>query len=359
MWRNDKTVSFVTLLSVAVLSVAILFGTVSCSKAPEEEAAPETEETAQPEEAVQEEETGRVIGISKIVQHPALDAVEQGIMDELDALGYSDITYDLQNANGDISTAASIANKFKSDRVDLAVGIATPTAQALVNAITDIPVVLSAVTDPVGAGLVSGLDAGEGNVTGVSDLTPVETQFDLIVDLVDPQVVGHVYASGEANAVTLAEMAKEASAQRGLEFVESTVVNSSEVRSATQSIVDRVDVIYVSTDNTVVSALTALTDVALANGVPVVSADATSAEGTGVLAALGFDYYKHGRATGGVVADILNGTDPASIPTLFMTDPSQLNLFLNLDVAGELGVNVSDEVMEDAAIVFEDGELRR
>jgi putative ABC transport system substrate-binding protein len=122
------------------------------------------------------------------------------------------------------------------------------------------------------------------------------------------------------------------------------VVNSSEVRSATQSIVDRVDVLYVSTDNTVVSAISALTEVAAAAGVPVISADTTSAEDGGVLAALGFNYYKFGRATGRLIADILEGTD--------------LDLLINLDVAAELGLDVPDAVMQDASIVIENGQIR-
>ena len=153
-------------------------------------------------------------------------------------------------------------------------------------------------------------------------------------------------------------MAREAAEGAGLEFVEATVVNSSEVRSATQSIVGRVDAIYVSNDNTVVSALSALVDVAAAAGVPVISADTTSAEPGGVLAALGFDYYKFGRATGRLVADVLNGTDPESIPTLFLTDPSDLNLLVNLDVARELGIAIPGSVMADASMVIENGELR-
>lgn len=301
---------------------------------------------------------GNVIGISKIVAHPALDDIEQGIIDELTELGYTDLEYDLQNANGDISTAASIATKFRTDRVRLAVGIATPTAQALVNAIDDIPVVFAAVTDPVDAGLIPSTDAGEGNVTGSSDLAPVEAQFDLMTALTDVAVLGHVYASGESNAVALAELARQAAADRGIEFVEATVVNSSEVRAATQSIIDRVDAIYVSNDNTVVSALTALTDVATANGVPVISADTTSAESGGVLAALGFDYYKFGRATGRLIADILSGADPATIPTLFLEDPSDLDLLVNLDVASDLGIDVPSEVRDDASIVIENGSVR-
>jgi putative ABC transport system substrate-binding protein len=298
------------------------------------------------------------IGISKIVAHPALDDVEQGIIDELTDLGFTNLTYDLQNANGDISTAASIANKFRDDRVRLAVGIATPTAQALVNALADIPVVFAAVTDPLGAGLVGSLEGGGENVTGSSDLTPVEGQFDLMEAMTDVRTVGHVYASGESNAVALAELARQTAAARGFEFVEATVVNSSEVRSATQSIIDRVDVIYVSNDNTVVSALSALTDVAAAAGVPVISADTTSAEPGGVLAALGFNYYKLGRATGRVVADILNGADPGAIPTLYLTDPSDLDLLINLDVAGDLGIDVPPALLEDASMVVENGALR-
>lgn len=299
-----------------------------------------------------------VIGISKIVAHPALDAIEQGIIDELTELGFVDLEYDLQNANGDISTAASIATKFETDGVRLAIGIATPTAQALVNAIDDVPVVYAAVTDPVSAGLVPSYDAGEGNVTGSSDLAPVRAQFELLTELVDVETVGHVYASGESNAVALAELAREVAADSGLGFVEATVVNSSEVRSAALSIVDRVDAFYVSNDNTVVSALAALVEVAEAAGVPIISADTTSAEPGGVLAALGFDYYLFGRATGRLVAEILNGADPATIPTLFLTDPSDLNLLINVDVAEELGISVSDQLLADASIVIENGALR-
>ncbi len=328
--------------TVAVVLMTIALGSAFAGGSAEEIEAPDS----------------NVIGISKIVAHPALDAVEQGIIDELTEIGFTNLEYDLQNANGDISTAASIATKFENDSVRLAIGIATPTSQALVNAIDDIPVVYAAVSDPVSAGLVPSFEAGEGNVTGSSDMAPVAAQLELMTQLVDVETVGHVYASGEANAVALAAMAREAAEQAGLAFVEATVVNSSEVRAATQSIVGRVDAIYVSNDNTVVSALSALVDVASSAGVPVISADTTSAEPGGVLAALGFDYYKFGRATGRLVADVLNGTDPEEIPTLFLTDPSDLNLLVNLDVASELGIAIPGSVMADASMVIENGELR-
>ena len=110
------------------------------------------------------------VGISKFVAHPALDAIEQGIQDGLALAGYTDVEYDLQNANADGNTAASIANKFKASKVDIALGIATPTAIALANGIKDIPVLYVAVTEPISAGLVSSYAAGEGNVTGVSEI---------------------------------------------------------------------------------------------------------------------------------------------------------------------------------------------
>lgn len=299
-----------------------------------------------------------LIGISKIVSHPALDAVEKGIQDELAAEGVN-ARYDLQNANGDINTAASIANKFKSEHVTVAVGIATPTAQALVNAIKDIPVVYAAVTDPVGAGLVSSLDKGEANVTGVSDLTPVKQQIELLMQIKPIKRLGHVYSSGEANAVALAKLAAEACNQLGIEFVPTTVTNSAEVKQATETLVGKVDGIYVSTDNTVVSALSSLTDVAMRNGIPVMSADPSSAETMDVLAAWGFDYYKMGRATGKMIASILQGTKTSDIPTKFMTDPSDVDLLINLDVAKKLGLTVPQTIIEKANTVVKDGKLTK
>jgi putative ABC transport system substrate-binding protein len=299
------------------------------------------------------------IGISKIVAHPALDAVEQGIQDELAELGYGTITYDLQNANGDLNTAASIANKFKADKVDIAVGIATPTAQALATNLKDIPVIYTAVTDPVDAGLVTSYDKGESNITGVSDMTPVEVQLDMLSKLVKVQRLGHIYSSGEANAVALAAIARDVCAKNGIEFVETTVTNSAEVKQAAQSIISKVDAIYVSTDNTVVSALSSITDVAMKAGVPIMSADPSSAEQFDILAAYGFDYYGMGRVTGKLIDDILKGKKPEDIPTQYMTNAKDLILHLNLDVAEEIGLTIPANIVKKATVLVEDGSLKK
>jgi putative ABC transport system substrate-binding protein len=307
-------------------------------------------------EGQKSEEELDVIGIAKIVAHPALDAVEQGIQDELADMGYN-FSYDLQNAQGDVNTAASIANKFKSEGVIIAVGIATPTAQALANALTDIPVVYTAVTDPVSAGLVDSFDKGGPNITGISDMTPVKQQIEFLNKIKPIKRLGHVYTSSESNAVTLANMARDACKELGIEFVEATVTNSAEVKQATQTIIKRVDGIYVSTDNTVVSALAALTEVAMENGVPVMSADPSSAEKFDVLAAWGFDYYKMGRATGRLIAEIIEGAKPENIPTRFMTDPGDIDLLINLDVAKKLGLSFPKDVIDSASKIVENGEL--
>jgi len=351
-------------VTVACTVVALFFLVLatSCDReeaAASEEKAAKAEEPKQETEAAESEESEEiVIGISKFVQHPALDAVEQGIQDELEALGWDNISYDLQNANADANTSAQIAAKFKSDRVDLAVGIATPTAQALVKAIDDIPVIYSAVTDPVSAGLVDSLEKGGENVTGYSDMTPVQAQLEFLTSYVEVDALGHVYTSGETNAVVLANMAKDVCADMGIDFIEATVANSAEVKQAAQSIAGRVDAFYVSTDNTVVSALSSLTDVAMNAGVPVMSADPSSAETYDIFAALGFDYYKHGRATGRLIDRVLDGESTELIPAQFMNDPSDVDqLHINLDVAEEFGIDVPQSVVDRANMIVQDGEL--
>ncbi|MGD9006530.1 MAG: ABC transporter substrate-binding protein [Desulfobacteraceae bacterium] len=299
-----------------------------------------------------------LIGISKIVAHPALDALEKGVQDGV-RQHFPDARFDLQNANGEVSTAASIAQKFKAQKTAVAVGIATPTAQALANVVKDRPVVFCAVTDPVGAGLVRSLDAGEKLITGTSDMTPVREQIELLLRMKQIRTLGHVYSSGEANAVTLAKIAKQICKQKGIKFVESTIANSAEVKQAVQAIAGRVDAIYISNDNTVVSAISAVSSVAMKHKIPVMSADPSSAETNDVLAAWGFDYYKMGVATGKLVARILNGASPADIPTVFMTEPSDVDLLINLDVAKHLGIDVPADIKASANTVISDGKLQR
>ena len=299
-----------------------------------------------------------LVGVSKIVSHPALDAVVKGVQDELAAQKIN-ADYDLQNANGDINAAASIATKFQSEKVNVAVGIATPTSQSLVNTLKGIPIVFSAVTDPVKAGLVASLKKGDKNVTGVSDMTPVKQQIELLLKVKKVKRLGHIYTSSEENAVVLAGIVKQVCKELKIEFVETTVSKSAEVKQAVQAIIGRVDALYISTDNTVVSAMSAVTEVAMKAKVPIMSADPSSAENYPVLAAWGFDYYKMGRTTGKIVADILNGKKPEQIPTQFMTKTSDVDLLINLDVAKKLGLTFPKDIVKSANKVVENGKLTK
>ena len=299
-----------------------------------------------------------VIGIAKFVTHPALDALEKGVQDEVLA-SRSEMQFDLQNANADMSTAAQIAQRFKSSKTAVAVGIATPTAQALANAIKDFPVIYCAVTDPVSAGLVESFEKGGANVTGTSDMTPVREQLDLLVSLKPITRVGHIYNAGEANSVKLAELVKAYCDEKGLEFVPSTVTNSSEVRQALLSIAGRIDGVYLGNDNTVFSALSAVTDICNERKLPLVSADPSSAETLPVLAAMGFDYYAMGRATGKIVLRVLSGEKTADIPTYFAKDPSEMALVINKDVAAAIGVVIPAELEKRASLVISGGAATR
>ena len=198
------------------------------------------------------------IGISKLMAHPALDSIENAIIEYITETGIN-AEFETQNANGEISTAASIAQLFKDEGKDIVVGIATPTAQALANVFDDIPVVYATVTDPEEAGLT-----GLPNVCGTSDMVPVAVHLDLIEEITKADTVGMVYTSSEANGITLMEAMKSACAEKGVELVTASVSNSAEVRQAAESIINRVDAMYVATDNTVISAIASLSDVCAA-----------------------------------------------------------------------------------------------
>ena len=282
------------------------------------------------------------IGISKLMAHPALDDIERGIIDYLEENGVN-AEYDLQNANGDISTAASIANVFRTEGVDIAIGIATPAAQALANAFEDIPVVFATVTDVEAAGL-SGLD----NVAGTSDEVPIKEHFSLIEQLTGAESIGMLYTSGEANGIASMERMKAVCEENGVSFISASVANSSEVRMTALSIIDRVDAMYVATDNTVISAISSLSEVCTEASVPLFSADTTSSFGTDVLVAGGFNYYQSGRQTGEIVLRILNGESPSEIGTEYLED---LDLYINTSVASRLGIEIPADMLENAAYV--------
>ncbi|HIS14309.1 MAG TPA: ABC transporter substrate-binding protein [Candidatus Ornithospirochaeta stercorigallinarum] len=293
------------------------------------------------------------IGISKLLAHPALDAIEEGIKDYLDSTDYA-FEYDVQNANGEVTAASQIAQVFKDEGTDLNIGIATPTAQALANVCVDTPLIYSSVTNPTAAGLVG---KGMENIAGVSDMVPVAAHLSLIMQIVpELESLGMVYTSGEANGIVLMEAMKAAAEDEGVDLITASVANSSEVRMAAESIIDRVDAVYVATDNTVISAITALSDVCMAHRIPLFSADTTSSYGTDVLLAGGFDYYASGLLTGEIVERYLEGENLEDIGVVYL-DQESLEIYLNMDVASALGLTIPETIADSAAIVVSGGRV--
>lgn len=297
------------------------------------------------------------IGIAKIVQHVALDDVERGVMDAIKDAGIK-AKYDLQNANGDVNTANQIAVQFKDEKVDVAVGIATPIAIALANTLKETPVVFGTVTDPLGAGLVTTLEHGEKNVTGMSDELPSVEHIKLFKEIAGIKTLGYIYTSNEDNSLSNLELIKKGCAQAGLELVTQSISTSSEVKQAAESIVDRVDGIYLTTDNTVFSALPSLVTVFNKAKKPVFSGDVTGAKEGGCFMASGFNYYKAGRATGEIVVQILKGANPSEIPVRFMTKPEDSDLLFDLDAAANCGIKIPSEYLSKATYIISGGKLQ-
>lgn len=288
------------------------------------------------------------IGITQIVEHPALDACRKGIIDKLKELGYEDgknVKYDIQIAQGNVATANQIAKKFVGDNKDLIVAIATPSALAVANLTKNIPIVISAVTDPVGAKLVKSLNNPGGNITGTTDMSPIKEQLALFSKLnINLKRLGVIYNSGEANSRALIAILKDIARKMNITVVEATVTNSSGVLMAAKSLVGKVDGIYIPTDNTVVSALESVVQVSYENKIPVITADTNSVE-RGSLASLGMDYYKMGLQTGVIVARILKGEKPANIPVETLKD---LELYVNETTAKKLGITLTPAILKQA-----------
>lgn len=292
------------------------------------------------------------VSVTAIVEHKAIDAVRDGVKDELKSAGFEagkSLKFEYQSAQGNTGTAAQIARKYVGERPDVIVAIATPSAQAVVAATKDIPVVYSAVTDPVAAKLVKTWDASGSNVTGVSDMSPLEKHLELIKRVVPgAKRVGVIYSPGEANSVSIVESLKKAMAASGMTLVEGAAARTVDVSSAAQSLVGKVDVFYAPTDNNVMSAFEGIAKVAQQAKIPVVAAD-TDAVARGAVAALGLNYYDIGRQTGKIVVRVLKGEAAGRIASQTSTT---FELHVNPGAALKQGVTLSDELVKSAKVVI-------
>ncbi|AWJ90217.1 ABC transporter permease [Azospirillum baldaniorum] len=293
----------------------------------------------------------KTVAITAIVEHPALDATRDGVIEALKAAGYTPgdtLKVEYQSAQGNPATAAQIARQFAGARPDVIVPISTPSAQAVVASTREIPVVFTAVTDPVGAQLVRSLEKPGANVTGVSDMAPVAEHVALIREIV-PSVkrLGVLYNAGEPNSVSLVKALKDEAQKAGLTVVEATATKSADAQPAARSLVGKADAIYVPLDNTVVSALESVVAVGQQAKLPVFSAD-TDSVARGTVASIGFDYRQVGRQTGEAVVRILKGEKPGDVPVTFAKGT---DLFVNPKSAAAMGVTIPEAVTKRATKV--------
>ncbi|MCM3289109.1 ABC transporter substrate-binding protein [Paenibacillus sp. MER 180] len=289
------------------------------------------------------------IGITQVVNHASLDEAYKGFVQALKDNGYvegENLVLDHQNAQGDQTNAATIAQKFATGGVDLILGIGTSVSQAAAKETKDIPVLFTAVTDPVGAGLVQSMESPGGNVTGTTDLHPeaISKLMEFIKDNVkNIASVGIIANEGEQNTVVNVQKAEEALTKLGLSVVKAPVTNSSEVKQAAESLIGKVQAIYVPSDNTVVSALNSVIGVGNDNKIPVFVAEKDSVKNGGV-ASFGFEYFDLGYTTGKMAVEILkDGKKPADVPARI---PESLDLALNLKAAAAQGFDVSDAMKQ-------------
>ncbi|QIQ22301.1 ABC transporter substrate-binding protein [Zophobihabitans entericus] len=293
------------------------------------------------------------VAITAIVEHPSLDRVRLGVEDELKANGYvvgQNIKIQYQSAQGSSANAAQIAKQFVASKPDVIVAIATPSAQALAATTKSIPIVFTAVTDPVAARLTKSWDASETNITGVSDALSLDKQIELMLKVKpDLKTIGYVYSPGEVNSTIVLKQLQESLAKLNINVIAAPAQRTSDIPAAARSLKGRVDLIYTTTDNNVVSAYESLVKVANESKIPLIASDPDPVA-RGAVAAIGMSYYDLGRQAGKIVIRILNGENPGNIPPE-IGNVSQLAV--NLVAAERQGIVLSEDLVKSAEQVID------
>jgi putative tryptophan/tyrosine transport system substrate-binding protein len=325
-------------LKSAVATALIMITSVGCTALSPE----------QPSRSKPGQTSTKFVAVTQIVEHPALNSTRDGIKQGLEASGYQvrkNLKWQWESAQGNTTTAVQIAKNFAGENPDVIVAISTPSSQAVVSAARNIPVVFTAVTDPLGAKLVTNQEKPGGWVTGVSALVPIGKHLDLIAQI-NPQAkrVGVIYNAGEANSVTLLKLLKQEAPSRQMTIVEATVAATSDVATAARSLVGKSDAIYIPTDNTVASALEPVIQIGINNKLPVYAGDNDSVV-KGAIASLSFNYYDVGKQTAQIVTRVLNGEKPGDIA---VEAPKKLELYMNVKSAKAMGVKIPQALLSKA-----------
>lgn len=295
------------------------------------------------------------IGVLQLVEHAALDAAYQGFIDSLTEDGYIDgknIEVDYQNAQADQANLMTMSERFVKDDVDLILAIATPAAQAVAAATTKIPILITAVTDPVAAKLADSMEKPGMNVTGTTDAGPIDKQLALLQEMFpEIKTLGIIYNSSEVNSEVQAKQAEEIAKPMGWDVRFGTITSVNDIEQVALSMVGKVQAIYAPTDNTIASAMPNLVKVAEEKKIPIMCGEPGMVEAGG-LVSIGIDYYKLGFQTGKMAVKILKGeAEPSTMPIESLTDA---DIVINLDFAKAIGYEVSQELMDRASKVIED-----
>lgn len=293
------------------------------------------------------------VGIIQIVEHPSLNEIRESIIKELAAKGFKDgenITIDYQNAQNDQSNLKAIAQKFVNGKYDLIIAIATPSAQAVVSQTKDIPILFSSVIDPIGAGIISNFEKPGGNVSGTSNAVSAEKVMEM-ANRITPNIktIGTIYNPSESNSAWVINSLKEYTTKNKINLIEAPVTGSSEVQQAANSLVGKVDAIFIPNDNTVATAMATVSQIAIKAKLPVyVTADSLVRDGG--LATNGINYTTLGTETADMAVEVLNGKKIGDIPARTM---SKMSIYLNKDTAKAIGVNFPEDLVKQAVEVIE------
>lgn len=335
----------ITLGVILVVLIGVFISSLTGAESPLNEG--ETEQTA----GENEEQEMLKVGILQTTSHPSLDEITAGSIEGLAQHGYVDgenIEVVFQNAQGDQNLMNTMAQSLVEEGSDLLIGIGTPASQAFANATNDIPIIMGAVSDPIGAGLVQSEDSPGTNVTGVKNQAPVEAQLDLMLDVLpETATVGVLYSSGEDNSRAEGERASDVLEEMGLDSITYTVSNTNEIQQMVASMSQEVDVIYLPTDNTIASAFDTVVSEADRYDIPLIpTVDLMIAQGG--LITVGINQTEMGQETGRMAAEVLDGQSPEDFPVFVL---SEGDILVNQEKADRLGITIPQSILDQAIII--------
>ncbi|WP_196000327.1 ABC transporter substrate-binding protein [Clostridium sp. 1001271B_151109_B4] len=335
-------------LALILSGFLVMTGLISCSNTNIQEGNGSTSESS---ENAKNDGKMYTIGINQLVQHDALDASREGFVEGLKESGFEEgknLKIDYQNAQGDMAIAKTISDQFVTSKVDMIFAIATSSLQASYNSTKDIPIVFTAVTDPIDAGVANSWESSETNVTGTSDMVSMEEQLDLLTELVpDIKTLGVLYNSSEANSLAQVQELKKEAKKRNIDIKEISVTTVNEINQNLSAALGSIDALYAPTDNTVASAYDLVGNLCINKNIPILCGEEAGVS-KGGLCSIGIDYFKLGKEAGYKAAEILNGKAPSDIEISTLSD---MSITINTDVVEKLNITVPDDINSKATKV--------